>query len=99
MKKVKHNYGGDGADNTGGAGTSANFGNSENYSQGASDAYDRYAGMNRDQLMGEMYKEAAKSRASGMSNDDLESFYGKVAPAMSEEQRANLRSLIEKLKV
>ena len=55
--------------------------------------------MNRDQLMGEMYKEAAKSRASGMSNDDLESFYGKVAPAMSEEQRANLRSLIEKLKV
>lgn len=98
MKKVKHNYGGDGADNTSGAGTSAHFGNNDN-TQGTSDAYDRYAGMNRDQLMGEMYKEAAKSRASGMSNDDLESFYGKVAPAMNEEQRANLRSLIEKLKV
>ncbi|MDE6550534.1 MAG: hypothetical protein K2M44_03465 [Clostridia bacterium] len=99
MKKVKYNYNNsDGKDD---ANNSAPYSDG-NYGQGAdnsSDTYNRYAGMSREQLMGEMYKEAAKSRAGGMSNDDLESFYSKVAPAMTEEQRANLRALIEKLKV
>ena len=90
MKKFNRNFNSDG-----GAGNS-DGGNTAGSGQ---DNYSRYTGMSREELMSEMYKEAAKSRAGGMSNGDLDDFYNKVSPAMTEEQRANLRNLIDRLKI
>lgn len=60
---------------------------------------DKYSGMNESQLMSEMIKVAATSKANGTLNDaELENFYNQMSPMLTVEQRKKLKALINTLK-
>lgn len=60
---------------------------------------DKYSGMNESELMSEMIKVAATSKANGTLNDaELENFYNQMSPMLTAEQRKKLKALINSLK-
>lgn len=60
---------------------------------------DKYSGMNESELMSEMIKVAATSKANGTLNDaELENFYNQMSPMLTAEQRKKLKALINTLK-
>lgn len=60
---------------------------------------DKYSRMSEEQLMQEMFRSAASSRANGQLTDDmLDSFYHQAQGFLSPEQSERMRELIRELK-
>ncbi|MEG1791245.1 MAG: hypothetical protein RR033_00645 [Clostridia bacterium] len=60
---------------------------------------DSHKGKSQEELMSEIIARAKKERSEGkLSNDDLDNFYQQVAPMLSKEQVARLKSIMKMLK-
>lgn len=60
---------------------------------------DRYSRMNEEQLMQEMFRNAADSRANGtLNNEMLDEFYAKAGGYLTPEQSERMKELIRELK-
>ena len=58
-----------------------------------------YEGKSRNEIMAELAAAAEKGKRDGtLSGSDLEGFYKKAAPMLSDEQRKRMREIIEKIK-
>ncbi len=55
----------------------------------------RYTSMSEEQLMQELFRTA---NASGVSNEELDTFYRNAAPYLTPEQREKMKNLIMQLK-
>ena len=84
-----------GGENAGSEGNSQNKGGGESIE----DAMKRYSGMSESQLVTEMLARAAEGREKGTLTDgDLDDFYAKAAPMLSNAQREKLKGLVDSLK-
>lgn len=67
--------------------------------QNTREMLDKYGKMNEEQLMQEMFKNAAISRANGTLNDEmLDNFYSNAKAFLTPEQAERMRELIRELK-
>ena len=58
-------------------------------------AYERYEGMNQDQLMRALFDEVNASKKNGSFDiEQIKRFYREVSPRLSNEQREKMRSII-----
>lgn len=63
------------------------------------EAIKKYAAMDEESLMAELFRTAAEGRASGELTDAvIDNFYSTVAPMLSPEQSERMRELILELK-
>lgn len=62
-------------------------------------AVDKYSGMNRDQLMTELFSKVAEAKNSGSFNPkELDGFYEFMSPHLDAEQKRRLSALISEVK-
>ena len=63
------------------------------------EAVKKYAAMDEQSLMAELFKTAEEGRASGELTDEvIDNFYATVSPMLSPEQSERMRELIHKMK-
>ncbi len=63
------------------------------------EAVKKYAAMDEQSLMAELFKTAEEGRASGELTDEvIDNFYATVSPMLSPEQSERMRELIRELK-
>ncbi|MDD3946586.1 MAG: hypothetical protein PHI19_01990 [Clostridia bacterium] len=71
----------------------------ENSNENTEEMLNRYSQMNEEQLMQEMFRNAAQSRENGSLNDQmLDDFYGKACAYLTPEQSERMKELIIELK-